>query len=259
MRYKTPLTLIAILAALTSFPAFAGNNHNNDNVNGQRRPMSQGQGQRQSVRSYNDNINRNSSFSSSPNTNRSQLDTRSNASVGVVANPISTAAGGIAGIYLGSGIQVTGGDTAGSNLSSGSNITSTVYQDVKQVPMAWSPNMAMSMSPENCSNSVSFGASAGFGAISGGAPMDSDACNRRMDTRMWVVLGQMRIACERMRQDEENAEAMQLAGISCARVVDVASQSAVIKKASTLPPDDYWTKAAAVRDAQLKVISQRGN
>ena len=93
--------------------------------------------------------------------------------------------------------------------------------------MAWSPNRAMSNSQENCNNSATFGASAGFGAVSGGVPINDDDCTRRRDAIMWANLGQMRIACERMKQDENNADAMQAAGATCASLTTTLATAPV--------------------------------
>jgi fructose-1,6-bisphosphatase/inositol monophosphatase family enzyme len=161
---------------------------------------------------------------------------------GVVNAPvINVPVSGLAGNGAGSSTQTSA--------NNGGNVSSTIYTQPKQTPMAWSPNLAMSMSPENCSNSVSFGASAGFGAIGGGAPMDSDACNRRMDTRMWVALGQPKVACERMKQDEDNLKAMRLANINCASfsVVNVAENTVDIIP----PPKMDWDMLARQRDDAL--------
>jgi hypothetical protein len=167
------------------------------------------------------------------------------------SNPVVNSSGG----NVANSIQSTGGTSYGNQTENGGNSNYTSTQYPKQSPMAWSPNMAMNMSPENCSNSVSFGASAGFGALSTGAPMDSDACNRRMDARMWVALGQIKVACERMKEDEDNQKAMQSAGITCNSLAQAVAPI-VPKQVSTLPTDDYWSKAAATRDAQLNVIKK---
>ena len=253
MKKLMMLVAIAILY-LTFEPAFANgseNGHNNGNGhNNENKPTSQIQGQEQVQGQLQSSFNRNQVSSSNINSNT----VKNSTSVAVVANPVATASGGIAGVDVGNSVQSYGGQSEGSSATTGDNVSSTVYNQVKQVPMAWSPNMAMSMSNENCANSTTFGASAGFGAISGGMPIDNDGCNRRMDVRMWVSLNQMRVACERMRQDKDNAEAMVKAGVNCASLATV--QPPVIKKASTLPPDDYWVKAAATRDAQLNAIKK---
>ena len=93
----------------------------------------------------------------------------------------------------------------------------------KNAPMAWSPNMAMSMSQENCNNSATIGVSGVIGGVSGGVPINDDDCTRRRDAILWANLGQMRIACERMTQDASNEEAMKSAGVDCSTITSSAT------------------------------------
>ena len=99
------------------------------------------------------------------------------------------------------------------------NVSPNYSQTVKQVrqnPMAWSPNIAMGFSPENCNNSVSLGGS-GMGVAAGslGFPIKDDACNRRRDTILWMNVNQPIVACYRMTDNDANADALRRAGLSC--------------------------------------------
>ena len=114
---------------------------------------------------------------------------------------------------------------------------SYINHQVRQTPMAWAPNMAMSASQENCNNSASLGVSAGFGAISGGVPINDNDCTRRRDAILWANLGQMRIACERMAQDDGNKAAMKSAGVTCGSITPVAAIVAPLSPISPLALD----------------------
>lgn len=129
------------------------------------------------------------------------------ASATATANSSSTSGASI------SGMNGNGGQ---SNVTTGDVSTSFNSTQVRQTPFAYSPGLSSSFSQENCANSASVGVSAGFGAIGGGVPIQSDDCNRRRDAQMWAAFGQNRIACERMAQSPENQEAMRKAGVDCA-------------------------------------------
>ena len=126
------------------------------------------------------------------------------------------------------------------------------YHQVRQTPMAWSPNMAMSASQENCNNSASLGVSAGFGAVSGGVPINDNDCTRRRDAILWANLGQMRIACERMVQDSDNASAMKAAGTNCSTLTSLAIAPAVtVPSALNVPSSEYWDKLDRIANHQV--------
>ena len=170
-------------------------------------------------------------------------------SVGTGGNAVSTSQGGTS--------------SQGQSIKTGAVSTvvapSYINNQVHQVPMAWSPNMAMSASQENCNNSASLGVSAGFGAISGGVPINDDDCTRRRDAILWANLGQMRIACERMIQDSGNADAMQAAGATCASLTAVQVAPLVVAPSTLkVPPAAYWDKMDKIADAQINRIHANG-
>lgn len=252
--YRNTLLIAALLIAVNA--AYANGDNRGQQQPSQQPAQAQQQFQAQSQRQFQQanavNTTRVNAQSTNKNANSATSNPVINTSGGVVSgilssNPVTGAVG-----------NGTGGSAQAQAEGSGGNVLSSTYNQVKQAPMAWSPNMAMSMSPENCSNSVTFGASAGFGAISAGAPMDSDACNRRMDARMWVSLGQIRVACERMKKDDENAAALQAAGMTCASVtqsIQPVTQPISQPVIQTVP--DNWAEAAKRRDAQLSLMQQR--
>jgi len=170
----------------------------------------------------------------------------SNAGANAGANSSATGVGvGTATIKSNIGqkqlLQFTNGNfTAPTGNGTSKVITSASYVSnyPKQTPFAYSPGIAQSFSQDNCANSASLGVSAGFGAVSGGAPVESDACNRRKDVALWLATGQNRIACERMIQDEENLEAMKKAGLDCDKLTKVTP--AVYVPPKFIDPDQNY-------------------
>lgn len=138
--------------------------------------------------------------------------------------------------------------------------TSTSVNNVpKSFAMAWSPNVAMSMSQENCNNSVSMGVSGpGIGAISAGVPITDDECNRRRDVIQMMNLGLPRVACYRMAQGEGNSEAMKAAGFSCDSVATISARESVAVGAVAVPPTTQHLQTElnglAVSDRELQEI-----
>jgi len=188
---------------------------------------------------------------------RSQANAKSIANAGAVSGSFSgaNAQGGAA--------SANGGDSsARSGANSGGNTLSTSYNQVRQTPFAYSPGLAASFSQDNCANSASLGVSAGFGAIGGGAPVESDACNRRKDVALWLATGQNRIACERMTDDEANSDAMKRAGLDCSKLTaqPVAAVVSQPVRASNVPNDDQWAKMDMQRDIMInQVMAKRHN
>jgi hypothetical protein len=111
---------------------------------------------------------------------------------------------------------------------SNANVT-MIQEQVRQAPIAFAPNMVPSYSQANCANSGSIGISTPFGAIAGGLPVDNDNCDRRLDSAYYQTSGLPRVACERMRQFDKNAEAMEAAGATCAEV----TKTVVVTQAPT--------------------------
>lgn len=127
-------------------------------------------------------------------------------------------------------------DAASKSTSTGGNVNLAIQQNqVRQAPMAFAPNMVPSYSQANCASSASIGVSTPFGAIAGGIPIDGDNCDRRLDSAYYQSAGLGRVACERMRQDERNDEAMKAAGMTCADAVKTIV-------ATPMPDDKFVTK-----------------
>jgi len=242
--------LVLLTVMVMSSTVFANNDRGDNNgyqptssIQGQAQGQRQLQFQGQSIDNRNSNSNRNYTSSGA----FSGASSKSSST----ANPTSYSAGGVVtGVVSSSpvsGATGTGtGGTAQAEAGSGGNVLSSTYNQVKQAPMAWSPNMAMSYSSDNCNNSATFGMSAGFGAFSGGAPINDDDCTRRRDATLWANLGQMRVACERMLMDEDNAAAMQKAGLTCASITQpVSTPVAVVKP---VQPQVDWDAMAKQRD-----------
>jgi hypothetical protein len=148
--------------------------------------------------------------------------------------------------------QVRGGDggEGGFAINEGN---STTFNQVQQTPFAYAPGLAQSFSQDNCANTASLGVSAGFGAISGGAPVESDSCNRRKDVTLWLVTGQNRIACERMTDDDANMEAMKRAGMDCKTLTEV-------KPPINVPANrdlTVYDKMDYVADRQIQFINKK--
>lgn len=158
---------------------------------------------------------------------------------------------GNTGLNAGGTVSASGGSASASNgdvsgqqqqkqatstTVSPSYSSTSVNNVPKSFAMAWSPNVAMSMSQENCNNSVSMGVSGpGIGAISAGVPITDDECNRRRDVIQMMNLGLPRVACYRMAQGEGNSEAMKAAGFSCDSVSTVSAQEPVAVGVVTVP------------------------
>jgi len=129
----------------------------------------------------------------------------------------------------------------------------TTFNQVQQTPFAYAPGLAQSFSQDNCANTASIGVSAGFGAISGGAPVESDSCNRRKDVALWLVVGQNRIACERFTDDDKNKDAMKAAGMDCKALTE-------IKLPVQLPVNrglTVYDKMDAIADKQIQFINKK--
>lgn len=174
----------------------------------------------------------------------------------------STSRASVSGVTSGAAALVstgavkTGVSTGATNVNTGA--VNVVHQQVRQTPMAWSPGLAMSMSQENCNNSASLGVSAGFGAISGGVPINDNDCTRRRDAILWANLGQMRIACERMIQDSGNLDAMRAAGTNCAELTKpVVAPAVVAPSALNVPPNSYWARLDEIAKYQLDAIYKK--
>lgn len=251
---KKMFLTFAVMAIVST--AVSANNDRGDNDNGGK-PSPQIQGQAQGQGQLQGQLQGQSQFSNNRNdaSSKSYSGAISGAAAGAkaTANPTSYSAGGVVnGVVSSNPIAgATGlgtGGTAAAEAGSGGNVLSSTYNQVKQAPMAWSPNMAMSYSSDNCNNSATFGASAGFGAISGGAPINDDDCTRRRDATLWANLGQMRIACERMRMDEDNAAAMQKAGLTCASITQPVSTPVAVVKPVPVQPQVDWDAMAKQRD-----------
>lgn len=200
--------------------------------------------------------NTNSFNTNSGNSNGSNV---SQNATGGSSTSDSTSHANVSGVSSGAAALVstgsvkTGVSTGATNVNTGA--VNVVHHQVRQTPMAWSPGLAMSMSQENCNNSASLGVSAGFGAISGGVPINDNDCTRRRDAILWANLGQMRIACERMVQDEGNLDAMRAAGTNCAELTKpVVAPAVFAPSALNVPPNDYWDKLSKVADAQLDAL-----
>jgi hypothetical protein len=145
--------------------------------------------------------------------------------------------------------QVSGGD-GGFAVNEGNSVQ---FNQVQQTPFAYAPGLAQSFSQDNCANTASVGVSAGFGAISGGAPVESDSCNRRKDVTLWLVTGQNRIACERMTDDDANMDAMKRAGMDCKTLTE-------IKPPVNVPVNrdlTVYDKMDYVADKQIQFINKK--
>lgn len=143
---------------------------------------------------------------------------------------------------LSQGSQATGGSVRGINGNSSTftnvSVRGSTYNQVRQTPFAYSPGMSSSFSQENCANSASVGVSAGFGAIGGGVPVESDGCNRRRDVQLWLATQQNRVACERMIQDEDNAKALKAAGLDCKRITAQEVVMVIAPSTQSTPASD---------------------
>jgi hypothetical protein len=134
------------------------------------------------------------------------------------------------------------------------NVIQNQVRQHRIVPLAFAPSMGMSMSQDNCSNGASLGVSTGIFGVSGGVPIGSDDCNRRKDVAMWMTLQQEGIACQRMIQSDENAEAMKKAGLTCEMLVNATTPYAPAPSILNVPKNDYWDKQDAIANARLNEI-----
>jgi len=208
---------------------------NQDMIQGQGQLQLQGQAMQQGQSLNNSNaFNARNSFDARNTFNpsndvsvRNVNNVRNNATAGATSDASSLSnAGSVANATGGNG--GAGGNSQNVN-GGNANTQSTTYNQVRQTPFAYSPGLANSFSQENCANSASVGVSAGFGAIGGGVPVDNDGCNRRRDALIWAGFGQNRVACEVMAGDDNNLQAMQRAGVTCASLTTTPSPVKVPK------------------------------
>lgn len=136
-------TAVILLAVSTNVLANNEGKDDHSNNSNNVRPDNQIQGQIQGQALFNKTDVRTSIKTNSANNNANST----------TANPVVNTSGGMVNGSISSNpsLLASGNGTGGYSQASADNsrnVLQSNYQQVKQAPMAWSPNMAMSMSPE---------------------------------------------------------------------------------------------------------------
>jgi hypothetical protein len=149
----------------------------------------------------------------------------------------------------GIGIGIAGASTGNVNASSS-------YNQVRQTPFAYAPSNAVGYNPFKCTDTASLGASAGFGAISGGMPINDATCKFFVKVDFLFRNGFVEEGCELLLTDDELAPIFLKTHRECSRISKSVQTAASVQAAPmNVPSNDYWDKASRKLDAQLKTLN----
>lgn len=175
------------------------------------------------------------------------------------ANSNSISHGGSAtAISGGSNSNVSGFNGNGTS-SSSTNTTvnaGSTFNQVRQTPFAYSPANAVGYNPFKCTDTASLGASAGFGAISGGMPINDESCRFFVKVDYLFRNGFVEEGCELLMTDEELADIFAKTHRECSKinkavVVPVVNQPV---SHSNVPSNDQWSKMDMQRDIMINEV-----
>jgi hypothetical protein len=103
----------------------------------------------------------------------------------------------------------------GGQASSSNNGGNVAINSKSQSAYVATPGMYGSFSQASCRSSAALGvAVAGIG-VGGGIPVKDEVCEGVIASQAWHSLGLDPVACNRLAQDERNAQALKDSGVSC--------------------------------------------